>query len=271
MRPRADDDSLRIFVLSGAGGGVPDLRAFAATPADFARFAPVRYPGWRRYVDEEFSLEVLIRDLANEIVARNPIGRVGILGVSLGGHLGYAVALRLQSLGIEVAGLCVVDSFIISSDAVRPGSSGRYFARALALTRGGSLASLFVMVRSLFWRALLRLVGGRAISWLRRWRQNDLFRAALRIDPLLEKEISMRLLLRAAAPWISGLDRNPIPLLAPAAHMRTGRTSEDDMAWRARCPNIMTVEIAGDHEGLLDPENFVQLRRGFASATLGWR
>lgn len=81
----------------------------------------------------------------------------------------------------------------------------------------------------------------------------------------------MRLLMRATSPWLGERDRDPIPLQVPAAHLRTASTAGDDAAWRARCPNIEIVEIAGDHDSLFDAENFVGMRRAFASATRGWR
>jgi thioesterase domain-containing protein len=259
--------SFRFAVLSGAGGGVPDLRAFVA--GETARFAPVPYPGWRRYAEEGFSAPALIRGLADEIAGWG--GRIAILGVSLGGHLGYAVALRLQSLGVEVAGLCVVDSFLIASADVQPGSTGRHLARLRALAQSPASGRLGPQARSLFWRGLLRMAGDRAAPLLRRWRDSGLFRAACAADPIFESELSMRLLLRAASPWLSGLDRSPETLHVRAAHLRTASAAESDDAWRARCPNIQIVEIPGDHDSLFDPENFAAMRRAFASATRDWR
>ena len=265
----ASAGSFRFVVLSGAGGGVPDLRAFVETSAEAACFAPVVYPGWRRYTDEGFSAQSLIKELADEIAAWG--GRVAIVGVSLGGHLGYAVALRLQSLGVEVAGLCVVDSFLISSARVRPGSAGRHLARLRALAQSRAPGRLGTQARSLFWRALLRMAGDRAAPLLRRWRDSGLFRAACTADPVFENELSMRLLLRATAPWLSELDRNPTPLRVHAAHLRTASAAESDGAWRGRCPDIEIVEIPGEHDDLLDPENFAGMRGAFASATRDWR
>jgi hypothetical protein len=170
VTPSVNDESFRIAILSGAGGGIPDLHAFAATPSEVARFAPLVYPGWRRYAEEGFSAQDLIGDLADEIAGWG--GRVAILGVSLGGHLGYAVALRLQSLGVEVVGFCAVDSFMISSADVRPGSAGRNLARLRALARGGSLLHLWTEVRSLFWRPRLVSSGPRRRSGVRRGDQH---------------------------------------------------------------------------------------------------
>jgi len=267
LNPSVDAGSFRIAVLSGAGGGVPDLRAFAATPAEAARFTPLIYPGWLRYADEEFSAQALVHELADEIAGWG--GRVAILGFSLGGHLGYAVALRLRSLGVEVAGLCVVDSFLIASPNMRPGSIGRHLARLRASVQSGSFGRFATQARSLFCRGLLRLAGGRVASLVRRSR--GLFRAACAADPVFEYELSMRLLIRATVPWLGELDRSIVPLPISAAHLRTAGVAESDGVWRERCPNIVVVEISGRHESLFNPENFADMRRAFASATRDWR
>ena len=54
MIPSVETRTFRIAVLSGAGGGVPDLRAFCATSSAMADFAPLVYPGWQRYAEEGF-------------------------------------------------------------------------------------------------------------------------------------------------------------------------------------------------------------------------
>ena len=80
----------------------------------------------------------------------------------------------------------------------------------------------------------------------------------------------MRLLLRATAPWVASLDREPIPLDAPAALLRTPLTSSDDEAWRRRCPQIEILEIPGGHQTLFEAENLDALRAAFVAARRGW-
>lgn len=55
MIPSVETRTFRIAVLSGAGGGVPDLRAFCATSSAMGDFAPLTYPGWQRYAEEGFA------------------------------------------------------------------------------------------------------------------------------------------------------------------------------------------------------------------------
>ena len=268
MIPSVETRTFRIAVLSGAGGGVPDLRAFCATSSAMDDFAPLTYPGWQRYAEEGFCARALLEDLANDIARLGR--RVAILGVSLGGHLGYGVALRLQQLDVEVVGLCAVNSFIISSTDMRPGSTLRHFSRLRTLAQSGSIERIGIQVRSLFWRALLRLAGDNVMPLLRRWNKAFLFRAACH-DPVFESELNMRLLMRATAPWLRGLDNDPSPLKASAALLRTASAAAADAAWRIRCPEIQIIEIPGDHDSLLDLQNHGRMRTAFASAIKDWR
>jgi thioesterase domain-containing protein len=99
------DLSSPVVFLSGAGGGAPDLSVFREGPEDATRFDVISYPGWKRYASEGFSAEILIADLVNEIAKRVPEGPIRIIGHSIGGHFGYAAALRLEAMGREIAGL----------------------------------------------------------------------------------------------------------------------------------------------------------------------
>jgi len=260
-----------LAIFPGAGGGAPNLSAFTASDADLSRLSMIRYPGWTRYLLADFSADALIRELASEVASRAPSGPIGLIGVSLGGHFGYAVALQLQAMGREVAGLCAVDSFMVTTAAATPGWGRRHFVRALGYLRQGSFERLSAFARLLFWRALMRLAGGRAPALLRRFQNSSRLRAALARYPTFELELSMRLLMREVAPWLAALDRDPPPLAIPCAFLRTGRNAGDDPKWRRRCPNVEIVEIPGDHETLFDPGNIEAFREAFLSATRDWR
>ena len=52
-----------IIFLSGAGGGAPDLQTFRAGAEDMTCFEVIGYPGWKRFLVDGFSADVLIADL----------------------------------------------------------------------------------------------------------------------------------------------------------------------------------------------------------------
>jgi thioesterase domain-containing protein len=264
MNPRAS-----IVFLSGAGGGAPDLDVFREGPGDPNQVEVIDYPAWRRYVADGYSADALIDDLAVEIAGRIPAGPIRIIGVSIGGHFGYAVGLRLQAQGREIAGLCAIDSMMIESSGPSAGWRRRALEQALEHLRERHLSDLVRFIRSRFWRSLVRALGDR-LPWMAQ-RCSARLPLVSALDPLFERELSMRLLLRTVAPWMASLDRNPVALEAPAILLRTGLAAGDDDAWRRRCPDIKIFEISGKHHNLFDAGNVGTLHEIFINATRSWR
>jgi thioesterase domain-containing protein len=256
-----------VIVLSGAGGGAPDLAPFRAGFSTNS-FAILEYPGWRRYVEPGFSLHSLVEDLMLQIESVVPNGPVRIIGISIGAHFGYAVAVRLQAAGREISGFCAVDAFMLHSAAPSPGWLARAFALGSSLICEKRIVDFVKFVRSRFWRAMLRLSQDRlVVAILRKAKQSSRLQKIIAIDPLFEHELSMRLLLRSVAPGIAALDREPIGLNTSAALLRTGLTADSDQGWRRRCPGIKIFQIPGNHETMLEPQNFSALSDAFNAAT----
>jgi thioesterase domain-containing protein len=263
------DSSSPIIFLSGAGGGAPNLDVFRESMEDVARFEVIGYPGWRRHVADGFSAEVLIADLVAQIVTRVPRGPIRIVGFSIGGHFGYSAALRLQAMGREIAGFCAIDTFMMVSPELSEGWKSRALAEGFELLRGRRFREFTRFVRSRFWRGLFRLAGSRLSSLLQRL-SSSRRPSVSASDPIFERELSVRLLIVAVAPWIASLDRQPVPLKAPAILIRTRMTASDDAAWRRRCPNIEIFEIPGQHHTLFEAENINSLREAFLTGTRSW-
>jgi len=258
-----------IAFLPGAGGDAPGLDVFRDGPDDPNQIEVIDYPGWRRYVTEGYSADALIDDLAFEIARRIPAGPIRIIGVSIGGHLGYAAGLRLRAQGREIAGLCAIDSTLIESSGPSAGWKRRALELALEQLRERRLGDLVRFMRSRFWRGLVRALGDR-LPWMAR-RCSARLPLAFALDPVFEQELSMRLLIRTVAPWMASVDRNPVTLQAPAILLRTALAAGDDDAWRRRCPDINVFEIPGKHHTLFDAENVGTLHASFINATPNWR
>lgn len=259
-----------VVFLPGAGGLASELSLLRDESLEGTRFITIRYPGWRRYVEVDFSADSLIQSLTEEVLAVVPSGPIGLLGVSLGGHFSYALALRLQALGREVAGICLIDSFMVSSSAVREGWVRRAMDDAFYLLRKGRFGELIRQFLTKCWRMLMRLAGRRLAGWVR-WFKGSSGPSRAGAESLFEFELSMRLLLRATAPWVASLDSNPTALDVPVALLRRPMTSADDEAWRRRCPRIEILEIPGGHQTLFEPENIDALRSAFKAAKGRWR
>jgi len=261
------DSNRVIYLTGGGGGGEHDLAVFSQGLPNPIHFETISYPGWQRYVEADFSADALISELTAEIVQRVPSGPIRLIGLSIGGHFGYAAALRLRDLGREVALFCAIDSFMVASSAPSAGWQTRALSEALDLLRKGRFREFARLIRSKAWRAVLRLAGGRLASTLRRVSGNGKLPSLFSADAVAEQELSMRLLLREVAPWIASLDRDPVPLPVPTILLRTEATSVHDEAWRRRCPNIAIGEIPGKHLTLFEAENIGGLREAFVAAT----
>ncbi|MGC2774793.1 MAG: thioesterase domain-containing protein [Bradyrhizobium sp.] len=258
-----------IAFLPGAGGDAPDLAVFRDGPDDPNRVAFIGYPGWSRYVTDGYSADALIDELAAKIASRIPAGPIRIIGVSLGGHLGYAAGLRLQAQGREIAGLCAIDSMMIESSGPSAGWTQRALELALDQLRQRRLGDLGRFMRSRVWRGLARACGDRLPRIAQRCSAS--VSVAVALDPIFEQELNMRLLIRTVAPWLAAADRNPVALNAPAILLRTGLAAGHDGAWRRRCPDLHSFEIPGKHHTLFDAENVGALHETFIRATLDWR
>jgi thioesterase domain-containing protein len=259
-----------VIVLPGAGGGAPDLALFRAGFPEATQFQILNYPGWRRYVELGYSLQSLTEDLASQIQHLIPIGPIRIIGISIGAHIGYALAVQLEAAGWEVSGLCAIDAFTVSS-AASPGWVVRALALGSRLVRDHQFDDFAKFVRSRLWRAMLRLSQDRLVRILRSAKMSGWPRQIFAIDPLFEHELSMRLLIRSVAPGIAMLDRVPIVLQTSLVLLRTGLTAHSDECWRRRCTELKIAQIPGTHDTMFESQNFSAFTAAFCEATREWR
>ncbi|MET4391707.1 thioesterase domain-containing protein [Bradyrhizobium sp. F1.4.3] len=256
--------------LPGSGGGFPDVTQLKVAPDDDTPFEKINYPGWKRYVDPKFRPELLVTELAAEIGSRVPSGPLRIVGISMGGHFGYLIALYLQAQGREIEGLCAIDSFIVTTAAPTPGWKSRALAEFLETLKGRRFDDLHIMCRSKLWRAALRGVGDMLPTLLRKAYGQDWLVRALELDPILKRELDIRMMARECAPWLAKIDEEPVPLSTQTALLRTRSHMASDAMWRARCPNLAVYEVEGSHETLFEAENVGCLRDAFVRASRDW-
>jgi thioesterase domain-containing protein len=269
-----------VIFLPGSGGETPNLTGFRVGFSDATRFETLTYPRWQRSAANGFSAEVLIADLAAQITMKVPQGKIRLVGFSIGGHLGYAVALHLEAIGREIAGFCVIDAFVIESPEPfaetwrklkgHALSYSRTLLQGLELLRKRRIGEFIRFARSRLWRALLALARGRLPNLLRRFTSAGRLPSALAFDPIFEEELSMRMLILRLIPWWVSLDLEPVALKVPTILIRSPHTAGDEAAWRRRCPNIQIFEIPGQHQTLFEPENIETLRETFNAATGDW-
>jgi thioesterase domain-containing protein len=258
------------LILPGSGGAAINPVFFCSSIEDAVGFQTIDYPGWRCYTEIGFSADKLIDDLAEQMTLRAPEGPIRIIGGSIGGHLGYAAALRLQAKGRKIGGFCAIDAFVATSASPTTGWKRRALQAGVTLLWNRRFDEFGRFLRARFWRGSLRLAGRRLASLIRRVAPSGRLPWILAIDPIFEEELSMRLLIREVAPWIGSLDREPIALRAPAVLLRACTSEDADPIWRRRCPGIKIVEVPGDHQTLLDSRNPSSFREHFVIATRDW-
>ena len=260
-----------VIVLSGAGGRPVDPAMFASEDDDKACFETLTYPGWREYVQHGFTADKLVAQLVNQMIARVPVGPIHIIGVSLGGHFGYAAALRLQELGHPVGSFCSVDTYMTASAAPGDGWGKRALQSAAKLLRNLRFGEFIQFLRSRFWRALLRLSMQYLPALLRRYSETGRQPQLFKFDPLLEEELSMRLLIQHSIPFVASLNSKNRPLHVQAVMFRTAIAHEDDAAWLRRCPEMKIIQIPHDHESMFEPAGMSTIRKEYATAKREWQ
>lgn len=258
---------LPIIILPGASGHAPDCAPFCADPSERDRFVALGYPSWEGYAEGGLTGEALIAALAADISHHIPQGPVGLLGVSIGGHFAYATALRLESLGCAVAGVCIIDAGAIAV-ARSTHWKARLISNATDLLRRGRPGEVLSLIRHLAWRGLFRLAGD-SLPRLARDHVARLSRIG-KADPVFAEELSMRLLIRITAAWMPSLDDQAADLRAPAVLLRTSASVSNDALWRLRCSNLRIIEIPGNHETMFEAENVAALRSAFLAGTAAW-
>lgn len=265
------DSLYPIIVLPGANSKGPGRHFFAEGPDDLCQYRTLGYPGWQQMLTDDFSASNLVEDLVAEISDIVPRGPIRIIGISLGGHLGYAAALKLQSQGREIGTLCAVDCFMVDFAAPRSGWQQRALRLGLGQLRKRQIGDFANFIRARVWRTMLRLGEGDPRKLLSRSGLARRLASQFAREPMFEEELSMRIRLAETAPWVATLDVNPVALIAPAILFRTGESVVCDPAWRRRCPKISIIEMSGTHQTWFDPQNYPTFRKQFLAATREWR
>jgi phthiocerol/phenolphthiocerol synthesis type-I polyketide synthase E len=220
-----------VFLIPGVYGDGPGLADLRAVLADRAPIAVLPLPDIDTPASALGRLAETAAGVVAELTARQPSGEVRLIGYSYGAYVAQEAARQLEAAGRRVGFLCLIDG------GVRPKQmeAGPGFE-----TAAPSLERRFDLVLH---RLLCRL-GAFEIA-----RRRVL--AIDRPDDWHWREMGRRILLTR----IRGLSmlRRPRPCAAP-----TLLVMSDDFnrartlpLWRAACPDLEAVSIAGGHVSML--------------------
>lgn len=252
------------LTFAGAGGGQLDPGLFVEPSARTVEFRAVRLPGWRWHLQAPRGPGDLQAHLLDEVARLAPSGPLRFVGVSLGGHLAYDVAVRCQARGRVIEGLCLVDSFFGVPPVPGRVRLKRELARALREMRLGGflfqhgLRRLLPRWERLRWRAWQRHAAEGTDPW------------DLRDGSLVERELSMRLLLQLTAPVSAAPIAEPDALRAPALLLRTADNAGQDALWARRCPGLDVAEVPGTHHTLSGADATRVIRERFRATPWAW-
>ena len=189
------------------------------------------------YLDWTDLLTATLADLAAhvsmQIESLSPSGEIRLVGYSIGGSLGYAVAKALQTAGRPVSCLVVLDAR--AGIEPMPKSPGRRlrerFEQLLTLASRDGLGSL--VAKGLTLQPAMPLL--RHIS---RWRDTKL---TFSFVSYLHHIITIQLMRRLYWPWWRATVQSGFSLMTPTFLFRSEDhepSESEDLGWRHLCKNL---------------------------------
>ncbi len=211
------------------------------------------------YLDWTELLTASLADLAAHVLAQienlSAAGEIRLVGYSLGGSLGYAVAKALQTAGRPVSCLVLLDS---AADVdPTPKSVARRlrerFRQLLTLASRGGIASLAAKVLTL--QPALPL-----LHYVARWRDT---RLPFNFDAYLHRKITIQVMRRLYWPWWRSIVESGFSLTTPTFLFRADEHEpfeSDDLGWKCLCKHLTVIRVAASHDSILDPDNAGSIR-----------
>ena len=232
-----------VFILPGVDDNIklwaPLQEAFCSRIVD--------YLDWTKLLTA--SLADLAAHVLRQIESLSPTGEIRLVGYSLGGSLGYAVATALQTAGRPVSCLVLLDAS--AEVAPAPKSLGRQlrgrFKQILTLASRDGIASLAAKILMLQ-PALLRYLARRRDT-----------RLPFNFDAYLHRKIAIQVMrpLYSWSWWRSTVESG-FSLMTPTFLFRSEEHDPfetEDLGWEGLCKNLTVIHIAAAHDTILDPEN----------------
>jgi thioesterase domain-containing protein len=231
-----------LFLLPGAMGYGPSMSDLANALRTVAKVVPIKYPDLKTMLGGNDTVAYMA-DLAVEQIQRSqPAGEVRLLGHSLGGAVGYEVAVRLLNTGRAVKFLGILDTSII------PNERRDYWE---TLTRViGRIRTNRANVTRLACRALAKVACAlgyeaqltRIIDYYSRKTFNaTCFRIKLELQQVLRS--------RACARWKAG---RRVALPISATLFRCDRAGvPQSLGWDGCFANLDVIAVSGNHIDLV--------------------
>lgn len=248
--PEAADQRPTVFLLPGLDDDEERLARFRVALRSEARFVLLTYPDWPEMMHPGWSLDDLVKAVADQIIQQGKGEPALLTGYSFGGEVGFEVACRLVALGQPVRWFGILDADITRlppppsggpvarlqrylremADDVR--HEGPYKSTGLLVAKlGRQVVGLPRIHRHFGW---LRWLPPRAEFWFHRRT-----RSILRIQALWAWH-------HAGTP-----NRLHVPVTLFASEDGNG-LSPPDRGWAPLCSALTIVPVSGGHHTLFD-------------------
>lgn len=235
-----------LFLLPGLIDDDPEFDSVWLPLRKTLKIVGVRYLDWCALVAPDASIVSLISYVSDQIKRNAPSGPILIAGYSIGGRIGYAVALALQQEGRSVNCLAILDASANTEQGKVPLSmqTRNRFRSLMKFHLRGAISSVIakVLTRPEFWPLLRRLAP---------YREKPL---PFDMHIYLHPKLTMQMELRLFRPWWPTMKNSGSLLAAPTYIFRSedyDNFTSENLGWEDYCLHHKTIRVAGDHGSML--------------------
>jgi thioesterase domain-containing protein len=238
-----------VFILPG----IADLRVLWEPLMETFDCRIVSYLDWTDLLDR--NLSVVVEHVKRQIQDAQPSGELRLIGYSIGGQLGYAVTSALQSAGITVSQLVLLDAGTEIAKIPQPFDRQlrKRIEQLLSLYSRNGIATLIAKYVTLdpmrpVLRRLLRARGTKL---------------PFDFDRYLHGKITIHLMRRMYWPWWREIVESGHSLATPAFLFRASDHASfesEDLGWRQFFSNLIVIPVTATHQELMNSPNIEEIR-----------
>jgi thioesterase domain-containing protein len=252
-----------VFFFPGLTSDPAELAALFAGCRHSLCAVPIGYPHWTEIHRDALRLDDFVAYCQEQIEAHPSAGPKFLAGYSFGGHIAFAVAAALESSGVTIGRLGLLDTAAIPRFE-QPARSLLRRLRGLAkvLRRHETDARIGHIIAGLMRRS--------RYEWpLRLAARLRHVRLPHRMDRHIDVALQMHFNFEILLELLDRLSRPSPPCGFPAVLFRCishAPEETEDLGWSRHLPQVRIVPVLGNHLSLMIPPNIASFSQAFACA-----